>query len=65
MIKRVEACSQKQAACLERSKCLKNQLSYCQLSSIVVELFLSKVGLPYFRCPKRGQVSSASKIQVG
>ena len=25
----------------------------------------SNVGLPYFRCPKRGQVSSASKIQVG
>ena len=24
-----------------------------------------KVGLPYFRCPKRGKVSSASKIQVG
>ena len=23
------------------------------------------IGLPYFRCPKRGQVSSASKIQVG
>ena len=50
-------------------KVAKKVIPLCQILVINASGLLKslgfKLGLPYFRCPKRGQISSASKIQVG